>query len=281
MATPALHDAATATPALFRVRRTKRELREVLTVELDPAERLPLLFSAGQFNMLYVFGVGEAAISICGSPLEPGPLVHTIRAAGATTRAICGLKRGQTVGVRGPFGVGWPMEAAIGQDVVLIAGGIGLAPLRPVVYQIIAQRERFGRVALLVGARRPADLLSAEQLMLWRSRFDLDVHVTVDSDGGNWRGDVGVVTTLIARAKFEAAETIGMVCGPEVMMRFCASGLRERGVPADQIFLSLERNMKCAVGVCGHCQYGPTFVCRDGPVFALSRIERLLRIREV
>lgn len=274
-------DCATATPARYRVRRSTREIPDVSTLELDPLDGLPLVFRAGQFNMLYAFGLGEAAISISGSPLEPGPLVHTIRAAGALTRALCALPRGRTIGVRGPFGVGWPMDEAVGHDVVIIGGGIGLAPLRPAIYQILANRERYGRVNILVGARTPADLLYADEIAEWRAHFDLDVHVTVDSAKDGWRGEIGVVTRLIPRAVFEAPESIAMVCGPEVMMRYCAAGLRDRGMPPERIYLSLERNMKCAVGVCGHCQFGPTFVCKDGPVYPLSRIEHLLRIREV
>lgn len=281
MATQLANDIAIAPPRIFRVRRVQHEIRDVMTLELDPSEGLPLLFDAGQFNMLYGFGAGEAAISISGSPLEPGPLVHTIRIAGATTRALCNLKRGQSLGVRGPFGVGWPMVAAEGHDLLLIAGGLGLAPLRPVIYQLIAQRERFGRICLLIGARSPDDILFAEEILKWRARLDLDVLVTVDSSSGGWRGEVGVVTTLIPRAHIDAAETVAMICGPEVMMRFCGQALREQGVPAEQIYVSMERNMKCAVGACGHCQYGPLFVCRDGPVFPLSRVERLIRIREV
>lgn len=272
---------ATASPLLYRVRRRTRELNDVVSLELDPSDSLPRLFTPGQFNMLYMFGVGEAAISISGSPLEPGPLIHTIRSAGPTTRALCALKSGQPIGVRGPFGVGWPMDETVGRDVVLIGGGIGLAPLRPAVLQIIAQRERYGRVCLLVGARSPAELLFSEELGRWKSRFDFDVHVTVDRAAEGWRGEVGVVTALVPRAHIEPLETIAMVCGPEVMMRFCAVALRDRGVPAEQIYLSMERNMKCAVGVCGHCQFGATFVCKDGPVFPLSRIERLMQIREV
>lgn len=274
-------DCATATPVRYRVRRGTREIPDVTTLELDSLEGLPLVFRAGQFNMLYGFGLGEAAISISGSPLEPGPLVHTIRAAGALTRALCGLQRGQTIGVRGPFGTGWPMDEAIGHDVVIIGGGIGLAPLRPAIYQILAQRERYGRVNILVGARTPADLLYTGEIAEWRAHFDLDVHVTVDGAPDGWRGEIGVVTRLIPRAVFEAPESIAMVCGPEVMMRYCAAGLRDRGMPPERIYLSLERNMKCAVGVCGHCQFGPTFVCKDGPVYPLTRIEHLLRIREV
>lgn len=274
-------DCAVAAPTRFRVRRSLREIPDVTTLELDPLEGLPLVFRAGQFNMLYAFGLGEAAISISGNPLEPGPLVHTVRAAGALTRALCGLKRGQTIGVRGPFGAGWPMDEAAGHDVVIVGGGIGLAPLRPAIYQILAHRERYGRVNILIGARTPADLLYAGEVAEWRAQFDLDVHVTVDAAQDGWRGEIGVVTRLIPRAVFEATESIAMVCGPEVMMRYCAAGLRDRGIPPERIYLSMERNMKCAVGVCGHCQFGPTFVCKDGPVFPLSRIERLLRIREV
>lgn len=272
---------ATDRPRRYRVRRNRRELHDTVTLDLEPAEGLPRSFTAGQFNMIYVVGCGEVPVSISGSPLEPAPLTHTVRAAGAVTRAMCGLKRGATVGVRGPFGVGWPMEEAIGKDVVLIAGGIGLAPIRPAVRQIVSQRDRYGNVSLLVGARTPADLLYPDELSRWRARFDLDVLVTVDSADNGWRGDIGVVTTLIPRADFDPADTFVMICGPEVMMRFCVSEMRKRGVPAEHVFLSMERNMKCALGWCGHCQFGPTFVCRDGPVFRLTRIEPFLRVREV
>jgi NAD(P)H-flavin reductase len=268
-------------PRLFRVTRRRRELHDTVTLELETGEESPLSFCAGQFNMLYVFGIGEVPISISGSPHEPHPLMHTIRSAGAVTKAICSLKRGQTLGVRGPFGKGWPLEAAIGHDLVFIAGGIGLAPLRPAVRQVIAQRDRYGKVSLLVGARTPKDLLYSEELKEWRSRFDLQVLITVDSAGADWRSHVGVVTMLIPRAEFEAGETVAMICGPEVMMRFCVTELRKRGVVAENTYVSLERNMKCAVGYCGHCQFGPTFVCKDGPVFPLARIEPFFRLREV
>jgi NAD(P)H-flavin reductase len=269
------------TPRPYRVTRNRRELQDTVTLELESGDGAPLSFSAGQFNMLYLFGIGEVPISISGSPHEPDPLVHTIRSVGAVTKAICGLKRGQTLGVRGPFGKGWPLEAAIGQDLVLIAGGIGLAPLRPAVRQVIAQRDRYGKVSLLVGARTPKDLLYLAELKEWRSRFDLQVLITVDSAGADWRSHVGVVTMLISKAEFEAGETVAMICGPEVMMRFCVAELRKRGVVAENTYLSMERNMKCAVGYCGHCQFGPTFVCKDGPVFPLARIEPFFRMRGV
>jgi NAD(P)H-flavin reductase len=173
------------------------------------------------------------------------------------------------------------MEAAIGKDVVLIAGGIGLAPLRPAVRQLIAQRDKYGKVSLLVGARMSKDLLYFKELQEWRSRFDLQVHITVDSAGADWRSHVGVVTMLIARAEFEAEETVAMICGPEVMMRFCVVELRKLGVVAENIYVSMERNMKCAVGYCGHCQIGPKFVCKDGPVFPLTRLEPFFSMRGV
>jgi len=269
------------TPRLFRVIRHQRELHDTVTLELESGEGSPLYFCAGQFNMLYVFGIGEVPISISGSPHEPGPLVHTIRSAGAVTQAISGLKRGQTLGVRGPFGQGWPLEAATGQDLVIIAGGIGLAPLRPAVRQVIAYRERYGKVSLLVGARTPDDLLYPAELKEWRSRFDLQVHITVDSAGADWRSHVGVVTMLISKAEFEAGETVAMICGPEVMMRFCVMELRKRGVAAENTYVSMERNMKCAVGYCGHCQIGPKFVCKDGPVFPLTHLEPFFSMRGV
>jgi NAD(P)H-flavin reductase len=231
--------------------------------------------------MVYAFGIGEVPISISGDPVKPDVLVHTVRAVGAVTRAVCAARKGDTLGVRGPYGEGWPVEAARGRDVVIMAGGLGLAPLRPLVRAVMAQRAAFGRVVLLVGARTPASLLFSRELARWRARFDLDVRATVDAGDSTWNGDVGVITTLLPRVTFDPAITTAFVCGPEVMMRFAAADLVHRGVPPDLVFLSMERNMKCAVGVCGHCQFGPAFVCKDGPVFPYSRIEASLRIREV
>jgi NAD(P)H-flavin reductase len=173
------------------------------------------------------------------------------------------------------------MEPAEGNDVVVVAGGIGLAPLRPAIYHLLSQRERYGKVVLLYGARTPDDILFRRELELWRARFDMDVHVTVDRATGKWKGNVGVVTTLIPKAAFDRLNTIAMVCGPEVMMRFTALELEKRGVPSGCIFLSMERNMKCGIGLCGHCQFGPTFVCKDGPVFRYDRIKQLVATREI
>jgi len=278
-----LHEVHTplVVPRPFKVRRIRRELRDTVTLELEPVSGLPLNFEPGQFNMLYVFGVGEVPISISGNPLDPAPLTHTVRSVGAVSAALCAVKRGASIGVRGPFGSGWPVSEATGKDVLIVAGGIGLAPLRPAIYQIMAQREQFGRISLLVGARTPDDLLFAEEIQEWRGRFDLDVRATVDSASGGWRGHVGVVTSLIPEAQIEPSDAVAFVCGPEIMMRFTITELRRRGMPAEHIYLSMERNMKCAVGFCGHCQFGPTFICKDGPVFPFPRIEPFLKVREV
>ena len=275
-------DSAALLPRPFRVMRVRRELSDVWTLDLEAADgEGSVTFRPGQFTMVYIFGIGEVPLSISGDPATPDVLVHTVRAVGAVTRAVCAAKKGDVLGVRGPFGEGWPVEAARGRDVVIMAGGLGLAPLRPLVRAIIAERSAFGRVVLLVGARTPASLLFSRELAHWRARFDLEVRATVDAGDPTWNGDVGVVTTLLPRATFDPATTTAFVCGPEVMMRFAAADLVHRGVPPELLFLSMERNMKCAVGVCGHCQFGPAFVCKDGPVFPYSRIETSLRIREV
>lgn len=269
-------------PRPYRVQRVRHEIRDTFTLELEPEDGSDIPpFASGQFNMLYTFGVGEIPISISGDPAHPGPLLHTIRAAGTVSRAMQHLKRGDMLGVRGPFGSHWPLERAEGLDVVIAAGGIGLAPLRSTMYQLIARREQFGRVILLYGARTPEDLLYRRELERWRARLDLDVFVTVDRATSEWRGSVGVVTKLIPRAPFDPGKTVVFLCGPEIMMRFTAAGLLAHGVGAEQISVSLERNMKCAVGFCGHCQYRPYFVCRDGPVFQYAQVQGLLTKEEI
>ena len=275
-------DSSRLLPRPFRVTRVRRELSDVWTLELHATDgEGPVTFRPGQFTMLYAFGVGEVPVSISGDPAKPDVLVHTIRAVGAVTRAVCAAKKDDVLGVRGPYGEGWPVEAALGGDVVIMAGGLGLAPLRPLVRAVVARRGTFGRVVLMIGARTPASLLFSREVSRWRSRFDLEVRATVDASDPTWKGEVGVITALLPRATFEPATTTAFVCGPEVMMRFAATELVQRGVPPERVFLSMERNMKCAVGVCGHCQFGPAFVCKDGPVFPYSRIAAGLRIREV
>jgi NAD(P)H-flavin reductase len=269
-------------PQLYEVRQVHAETADTFTIELTPADgTAPPVHEAGQFNMVYVPGVGEVPLSISGDPAKPARLIHTVRAVGAVTHGLRRLGVGDLLGVRGPFGVGWPLDRCLGKDVVIVAGGIGLAPLRPVLYRLLGDRDRYGRVTLLYGCRTPADLLFRREIELWRSRLDLHVYVTVDRAVGRWHGYVGVVTTLVPRAPADPDRAIAMVCGPEVMMRFAAMKLEECGHPATNIYVSMERNMKCGIGVCGHCQYGPAFVCKDGPVFRYDRIRPLFSLREV
>jgi len=269
-------------PEPFARRHFPKETGDTVTLTLAPlAEPQLRPFAPGQFNMLYVFGVGEVPISISGDPAKPEILVHTIRAVGATTRAMQKLQKGAWVGVRGPFGTAWPVDKAHGQDVVLIAGGIGLAPLRPALYHVLLHRALYGRVVLLYGARTPRDMIFAKELREWRGRFDVNVEVTVDRATMEWQGAVGVVTRMVQRSPFDPSSAMAFICGPEVMIRYASLGLQQRGVPESAVFVSMERNMKCAVGICGHCQFGPFFVCKDGPVFRYDRIQRFFGMREV
>jgi NAD(P)H-flavin reductase len=279
-------------PQPYRIEHVWEETYDTFTLELKPTDGVrEFPFTAGQFNMLYVFGVGEVPISISGDPTRPATLVHTIRAVGTVTQAMRRLERGDTLGVRGPFGSYWPVGGAVGdrpqpaggtgKDVVIVAGGIGLAPLRPALYHILAHRDQYGQVSLLYGARTPQDLLYQPELHQWRGRFDLQVEVTVDSTTDDWHGHVGVVTTLIPRARFDPRNTVALVCGPEIMMRFTILELRKRDLAPENIFISMERNMKCAIGFCGHCQFGPTFICKDGPVFRFDQIQWLFGKQEI
>lgn len=256
------------------------ELDDTFTLELDPPTGV-FEFLPGQFTMLYMFGIGEVPISVSGDPAQPTTLVQTIRGVGAVTNGLRKLQPGDVVGVRGPFGAPWPLDAADGHDIVLVAGGIGLAPLRSVIYSVLGNRQRYGRVVILYGARSPNDMLFTDELLEWGGRFDVDVLITVDNADRRWRGSVGVVTKLVRRAPFDPHDAVAMVCGPEVMMRFTAQELEGRGVPRARVHLSMERNMKCGIGQCGHCQFGGRFVCRQGPVFVYEELAPLLLVKEV
>jgi NAD(P)H-flavin reductase len=262
-------------PASYRVARRREETHDSWTLELEPVGAPLAALAPGQFAMLYAFGKGEVPISVSALPA-----VHTIRAVGMVSAALCAAEPGDVLGVRGPFGTAWPVEAAEGRDVVVLAGGIGLAPLRPVVHHLLAHRQRYGRVVVLYGGRSPEELLFTEELERWRAA-GLEVDVTVDQAPAGWPGRVGVVTTLVPRAGFDPANSLAMVCGPEVMMRFAVAALADRGVPPEAVHVSLERSMKCAIRLCGHCQLGPEFICHDGAVFRWDRVEPLLRVREL
>ena len=268
-----------AIPARYRVTSRAAETYDTVTLNLEPVDQPIAPHQPGQFTMLYAFGVGEVPISISGQPAGPG-LVQTIRSVGAVTRALCAADQGQLIGVRGPFGTGWDVADASGHDLVVVAGGIGLAPLRGALLTALAARASYRRITLLIGSRTPDDLVFAAELRAWRER-GADVRVTVDRAAGGWRGHVGVVTQLIDRVEIDPGATLALVCGPEVMMRLTARALCDRGVAPERIRLSLERNMRCGTAECGHCQLGPLLLCRDGPVVTYQRAAPLLSIKEL
>jgi len=262
-------------PSLAMIQAVKPEAYGISTFSMafvEPEDRANYHFQPGQFNMLYLPGAGEVAISVSSDPGEPEVLGHTIRYAGSVTRAIGRLKPGDVIGVRGPYGSHWPLNKTLGNNLIIVAGGIGLAPLRPVILSILRQRDAYGRVLLLYGARTPADLLYTDEFESWQQR-GIEVHVTVDLADENWRGQVGVVPQLFYRVRVDHKKTVVMTCGPEIMMRFVIYEALARRIPKEAIYLSMERNMKCAVGFCGHCQFGPTFICKQGPVLNYAAIE--------
>ena len=267
-------------PKPFEVIATRQDTVDTWTLELRPPDSSELSFAPGQFTMISAGGSGEVPISISGDPGAPRVLVHTVRGVGFATEALCAARPGQVLSVRGPFGAPWPVGDLDGADVVVAAGGIGLAPLRPAVLWLLAERERYGRLILLYGGRAPDQLLFEAELETWATR-GMEVLVTVDSAGPEWLGHVGVVTRLVRRAEIDPESTASLLCGPEVMMRFMAASLIERGVPGSRIYASMERNMQCGIGHCGHCQLGPTLVCRDGPVYRWDLLEPWLAVREL
>jgi NAD(P)H-flavin reductase len=269
-------------PQPYVVREVWKETPDTFTLKLSPKSVTNgSSFQPGQFSMLWVFGVGELPISISGDPAEHSHLVYTVRSVGQATNSLVTRNLGEGVGVRGPFGTGWPLPAARTRDVVVVAGGIGLAPLRPVIYHVLNHRDDYGRLVILYGARSPRDLLYREELAAWAHHRGTQVLVTVDYGGTSWRGHVGVVTTLFRYARLQPSHSVAMVCGPEIMMRFVIRELESHGLNRHDIYLSMERNMKCAVGFCGHCQYGPHFICKDGPVFSYEQLRPLLEKYEL
>ncbi|MEU6017398.1 FAD/NAD(P)-binding protein [Streptomyces sp. NPDC047515] len=266
-----------AVPVPYRVVAREAETSDTATIVLEPVRSALPLFAPGQFAMVYAFGVGDIPLSVSG--IDGHRLTHTVRTVGVISGALHALRRGDTVGVRGPFGTGWELPAAAGTDLIVVAGGIGLAPLRPLVRDAIAAPERYGRLNVLIGARTPHELLYGEEIRGWRSAAR--VLTTVDRPDQLWRGDVGVVTTLLDRAAFAPGASSAFICGPEPMIRATADELVHRGVDPELIRVSLERNMQCATGHCGHCQLGPLLLCRDGPVVSWTKARSLLLVREL
>jgi NAD(P)H-flavin reductase len=269
-------------PRAYRVADRRVETGDSVTLRLEPAgEALPP-FLPGQFSMLYAHGVGEIAISISGDPsAHDGSLIQTIRDVGAVSGALAGSNPGDVVGVRGPFGTDWGLDTAVGHDLVIVAGGVGLAPVRPVLLGALARRDQYRRIVLVVGARSPGEFLFREQLDKWAELPELEVALTIDLPDESWPGTVGFVTEPLARLSLDRDRTIAFVCGPEPMMRFSANVLMDKGIAPTSIRVSLERNMQCGVGLCGHCQLGPLLVCRDGPVVDYALAQPLLAASEL
>lgn len=268
-------------PRPFRVVANRRHTGDTVTLTLEPVNGEPLVFAGGQFTMLGVFGAGEAPISISGDRSRPELLEHTIRDVGGVTRVLCAAEPGDLLTVRGPYGTGWDVRDGTGGDVVIVAGGIGLAPLRPAIVEVLANRDDYDRVVVMYGARSPGERLFLDDLDSWlRSPEDIHAFVTVDQAGTDWHGRVGLVTSLIPMARFDPERTLALACGPEVMMRFTAAALMDAGVSADRVRVSLERNMECGIGLCGHCQLRELFICTDGPVFSYDRVAGLMTLRE-
>lgn len=263
------------------IRDIETELKDVSTYDLefqDAYTRSNFRFAPGQFNMLYLPGIGEMAISISDDPDNRESCRHTIRIAGNVTKSLAKLGIGETLGLRGPFGTSWPIAECIGRDVVVIAGGIGLAPLRPAIFELLNHRKHFGRLNLLYGARSPDSLLYAKLFNDWSQR-GMTVQSIVDRADANWDGNVGVVTLLLDRLQsFDPRNTILLCCGPEPMMKYVVATASRRGLSPMQIWLAMERNMQCAVGLCGHCQLGPAFICKDGPIYRFSEIQPFIDV---
>ncbi|WP_329500478.1 FAD/NAD(P)-binding protein [Kitasatospora herbaricolor] len=277
MTAPGAVGRSAALPVPYRVAARAAETPGTATIVLEPV-RSPLPpFTPGQFAMVYAFGVGDIPLSVSG--IDGDRLTHTVRSVGPVSAALHGLEAGATVGVRGPFGTDWGLPAAAGRDLLVVAGGIGLAPLRPLVRAALAAPAEYGRLNVLIGSRTPQDLLYAPETRAWAPRAR--VLVTVDRPDGRWRGEVGVVTALLDRAGFDPGTATAFVCGPEPMIRATAAELVRLGADPGRIMVSLERTMHCATGHCGHCQLGPLLLCRDGPVVSWTTAEPLLLVREL
>ncbi len=279
---PSMKAVGAMLPYTAKVVEVKEEAYAIATYNVvfdDEEIRQNYRFRAGQFNMLYLPGIGEVPISISSDPASPEVLGHTIRYAGNVTRAISRLKVGDAVGMRGPYGSAWPFLRVEGQDICIVTGGIGLAPLRPIIYSIMHNRDKFGRVILLYGARTPADMLYTNEFDAWQDN-NIQVRTTVDRANEEWRGHVGVVPMLFYHLRLDPKNTTVLTCGPEIMIRFVIYEALARRIPKERIYVSMERNMKCAVGSCGHCQFGPAFICKDGPVLSYAQIEPFFGVED-
>lgn len=273
---------AAMAPVPYRVRSRVTENRDSATLCLEPVRQSLPAPQPGEFMMMYAFGIGEIAISVSGLPSGSDAAIrHTIRAVGTVSRALHDAQPGTVIGMRGPFGTHWGLDNAVSHDLVIVAGGVGLAPLRPVVLEALNNRDRFGRVTVIAGARSRDDFLFEFDLRDWERDGSIDLHLTVDVPVQGWPGEVGFVTEPLRRLSVRPEITTAFLCGPEPMMRNAANELLRKRLVADRIRVSLERNMQCGVGWCGHCQLGPLLLCRDGPVTGFDIAEPLLRTEEL
>jgi len=260
------------------IKNIKKQTYDVKTYTLTfTKERKDFSFRPGQFVMLSLFGVGEAPFSLCSNPVEKKTLAFTIRNVGNVTKALDGLSEGDAVGVRGPYGTSWPLEEAQNKNILIVAGGVGMASLRSLIMYVANNRHDYRDVEILYGARKPDDLLFTDEFNHWAEIENTRLLLTVDTvpKGSAWAHNVGVVTTLFEKMHATSDNTVVMMCGPEIMMRFVVKGLMHRGFTDDQIFVSLERRMECGIGICGHCQLGTKFVCKEGAVFRFSEVKGL------
>jgi NAD(P)H-flavin reductase len=246
---------------------------------MEAVDQKAYQFEPGQFNMLYLPGYGEAAISISSDPTDRSGIAHTVRFVGNVTKAMSQVRAGQIVGLRGPFGRPWPIRQLEGKDLFIACGGIGLPPLRPVLYHVMRNRGKYGKVTLLYGARSPNELMYTEEYEAWR-KADIAVEVTVDRGDKDWTGRVGVVPMWFYQFRIDPKTSAVLTCGPEIMIRYVIFEALARRVPPENIYVSLERNMKCGQGSCGHCQVGPYFVCKDGPVFPFTALRPYFNVEE-
>lgn len=278
----AVHPNSLLEPVWAEITAIKPEVEGVSTFWFkftDPAVRKSYSFRPGQFNMVYVPGVGEAAISISSNPADTSTIGHSIRFVGNVTRAVSRMKVGDMVGLRGPFGTSWPIDDLTGKDLFIACGGIGLPPLRPVIYRILANRDKYGKVTIVYGARTPNELMYSEEYDAWRAA-GIDLQLSVDRGDQSWTGLVGVVPMWFYKFRLDPRKTAVLTCGPEIMIRFVIYEALARRVPEEQIYVSLERNMKCGQGSCGHCQIGPYFICKDGPVFRFDALKQFFNVEE-
>lgn len=281
-ALPAQLAASAWHPRPHVVKRVRRQSADTVTLFLDAVQADDdIRYAPGQFNMLYLFGQGEAPLSVSGVSRKSGHVQHTIKGVGPLTRALTRLTPGDMVGLRGPFGNGWPMQKLLQQNLVLVAGGIGMAPIQSALRVLTRHPARYGRIDLIYGSRTPADILFGRQLQRWQDKNRVHVHLTVDQADDEWEGPVGFVTTPLTKLQIAPERTVALLCGPEVMMRHCLSQLQSVGMSAGDIYLSMERSMRCALGVCGHCQWGPDFICKTGPVMSAAQIGPRLHVREL